>query len=112
MASLPGALRALLAGRIHSRVPATILIAIGGFMASGGDVLSRFGVTDFFQVGKFLAVLFLLAGFLVSIEAFREIRVPFTSIRLAPTRREHVDGATALHQAPRTAASGPLGGDR
>jgi hypothetical protein len=112
VASLPGALRALLAGQIHSRVPATILIAIGGFMASGGDVLSRFGVTDFFQVGKFLAVLFLLAGFLVSIEAFREIRVPFTSIRLSPARRERADGVNALHQAPQTAASGPLGGDR
>ena len=30
VASLPGAVRALLTGRIHSRVPATILIAIGG----------------------------------------------------------------------------------
>jgi hypothetical protein len=88
VASLPGAIRALFAGRLHSRVPATILIAIGGFLASGGDVLSRFGVTEFFQVGKFLAVLFLLAGFLVSIEAFREIRVPFTSIRFATARRE------------------------
>jgi hypothetical protein len=88
VASLPGAVRALFAGRLHSRVPATILIAIGGFLASGGDVLSRFGVTEFFQVGKFLAVLFLLAGFLVSIEAFREIRVPFTSIRFATARRE------------------------
>jgi hypothetical protein len=27
---------------------------------------------------------FLFAGFLVSIEVFREIRIPFTSIRLAP----------------------------
>jgi hypothetical protein len=57
-------------------------------MASGGDTLSRFGVTDWFQIGKFLAVLFLLGGFLVSVEAFREIRVPFTGIRLATARRE------------------------
>ncbi len=78
IASLPGAIRALVAGRLHSRVPATILIATGGFLASGGDILTRFGVTDFFQVGKFLAVLFLLAGFLVSVEVYREIRVPFT----------------------------------
>jgi hypothetical protein len=88
VASLPGAVRSLLAGRLHSRVPATILIAIGGFLASGGDILSRFGVTDFFQVGKFLAVLFLLAGFLVSVEVFREIRIPFTSVRLGTARRE------------------------
>jgi len=96
VASLPGAIRALGARRIHSRVPATILIAIGAFLASGGDTLSRFGVTDFFQVGKFLAVLFLLAGFLVSIEAFRDIRVPFTRLRLGGVRRERggIDGGS------------------
>ncbi len=32
--------------------------------------------------------MFLFIGFLVSIEVFREIRVPFTSIRLATARRE------------------------
>jgi len=78
VASLPGAVRALFAGRLHSRVPATILIATGGLFASGGDALNRFGVTNYFQVGKFLAVVFLLIGFLVSIETFREIRIPFT----------------------------------
>ncbi|HSV93328.1 MAG TPA: hypothetical protein VLH81_09645, partial [Desulfobacterales bacterium] len=46
-ASLPGAVRALVTGRIHSRVPATILIAIGALMASSGDTLLRFGITDF-----------------------------------------------------------------
>jgi hypothetical protein len=90
VASLPGAIRALLAGRLHSRVPATILIAIGGFLASGGDALNRFGVTNYFQVAKLLAVGFLLAGFLVSIETFREIRIPFTAIRLRGRRTEHV----------------------
>jgi hypothetical protein len=88
VASLPGAVRALFAGKLHSRVPATILIAIGGFMASGGDILNRFGITEYFQVGKFIAVLFLFAGFLVSIEVFREFRVPFTSIRLGAARHE------------------------
>jgi hypothetical protein len=90
VASLPGAVADLVRGRLHSRVPATLLIAIGGFLASGGDTLTRFGVTEFFHLGKFLSVLFLLAGFLVSIEAFREIRIPFTSIRFAPARRERV----------------------
>ena len=32
VASLPGAVRAMLAGRIHSRVPATLLIAVGAFI--------------------------------------------------------------------------------
>jgi hypothetical protein len=103
VASLPRAIGELLGGRLHSRVPATILIAIGGFLASGGDALNRFGVTDFFLIAKFLAVLFLLAGFLVSIEAFREIRVPFTSIRLTAPRRER--GAHAVD--PRAVAAEP-----
>jgi hypothetical protein len=95
VASLPGAVRALLAGRLHSRVPATILIAIGGFLASGGDTLNRFGVTSVFEIGKFLALLFLLAGFLVSIEAFREIRIPFTSVVLRRARHEPAGAAGA-----------------
>jgi len=93
VASVPGAVAALVRGRLHSRVPATILIAIGGFMASGGDALNRFGVTNYFQVGKFLAVVFLLLGFLVSIEAFREIRVPFTSLRISRLRHESASAA-------------------
>ena len=101
VASLPGAMQALFAGRLHSRVPATILIAIGAFVATLGDTLSRFGMTEWFQLGKFLGVLFLFAGFLVSIEVFREIRVPFTSIRLSRTRHEPA-GAEALAEAADT----------
>jgi hypothetical protein len=88
VASLPRTLRALTTGRIHSRVPATILIAIGAFIPTLTDSLNRFGITELFQLGKLLGVIFLFGGFLVSIEVFREIRVPFTSIRLATGRRE------------------------
>jgi hypothetical protein len=88
VASLPGAVVALFAGRLHSRVPATILIAVGSVVATLGDTLNRFGMTEWFQLGKFLGVLFLFAGFLISIEVFREIRVPFTSIRLGGSRHE------------------------
>jgi hypothetical protein len=88
VASLPGTARALVTGHLHSRVPATILIAVGAFVATLGDTLSRFGMTEWFQLGKFLGVLFLFAGFLVSIEVFREIRVPFTAIRLGRARHE------------------------
>ena len=87
-ASLPGAIRDLFRGRLHSRVPATLLIAAGGFVASAGDTLNRFGVTGPFAVAKFVAVVLLLGGFLVSIEAFRELRIPFTSIRIGGARRE------------------------
>ncbi len=88
VASLPGALRALLDGTIHSRVPATILIAIGALIPTITDSLNRFGATELFQLGKLLGVVFLFLGFLVSIDVFREIRVPFTSIRFATGRRE------------------------
>ncbi len=95
VASIPLTLQAFRTGRINSRVPATILIAIGGILASGGDALNRFGVTEYFQVGKFLAVIFLLAGFLVSTEVFREIRIPFTAITLRPARPDPAaDGVT------------------
>jgi hypothetical protein len=88
VASLPGAVRALFAGKLHSRVPATALIALGAFIPTITDSLNRFGSTELFQVGKFLGVVFLFAGFLVSVETFREIRIPFTSIRLGRPRHE------------------------
>ena len=88
VASIPGAIVALLTGRIHSRVPATLLIGLGAVIASGTDALSRLGSTDLFQLGKFAAVLLIFVGFLVSIEAFREIRIPFTHHVLRGSRRE------------------------
>jgi hypothetical protein len=94
-ASIPLAIRAAQLRRISSRVPATILIAIGGLLASGGDALNRFGITEYFQVGKFLAVLCLLAGFLVSTEIFREIRVPFTRLRLRTAGPDGPSGVSA-----------------
>jgi hypothetical protein len=87
-ASLPGTAKALVTRRIHSRVPATILIAIGAFIPTITDSLNRFGSTEAFQLGKFLGIVFLFAGFLVSIEVFREIRVPFTAMRLWGARAE------------------------
>jgi hypothetical protein len=88
VASLPGAVRALFAGTIHSRVPATALIAVGAFVPAVTDSLNRFGSTEWFQMGKFIGVVFLFAGFLVSIEVFRDIRIPFTSIRWLSGRHE------------------------
>ena len=86
--SLPGAARALLEGRLHSRVPATILIAIGGLFPAITDSLNRAGVTDPSQWGKLLGVVFLFAGFLVSTEVFREVHIPFTGIRFTTRRHE------------------------
>ncbi|HSG87452.1 MAG TPA: hypothetical protein VLA23_14015 [Candidatus Limnocylindrales bacterium] len=99
VASLPAALRALVAGQLNSRVPATLLIAAGGFLASGIDAFIKLGYTSLFELSKLVALLLIFAGFLVSIEVFREIRVPFTRIRIATGRREH-PAALAEESAP------------
>ena len=94
VASLPGAVKALVTGKIHSRVPATLLIAIGAIVASSTDALSRLGSTELFQVGKFIGVVLIFLGFLVSIEVFREIRIPFTNRVVRGERRERVVAAS------------------
>ena len=81
-ASLPAAGRALRAGQLNSRVPATILIAIGGFIPGWTSGLNRFGVTWAFFLGELLGVIFIFTGFLVSIEVFSDVRLPFTRIVL------------------------------
>jgi hypothetical protein len=78
VASLPGAVLALVRGQLNSRVPATILIAVGGLIPAITSGANRFGATNGFFVGEFLGVLFLFSGFLVSIEVFRDFRIPFT----------------------------------
>jgi hypothetical protein len=113
-ASLPGAFRELMAGRLHSRVPATILIALGAFFPTITDSLNRAGSTELFQLGKFLGVVFLLAGFLVSVEVFREIRIPFTSIRLSTPRRDRAarrDAEVAVAEEQAALPTTPAGGD-
>jgi hypothetical protein len=80
VASLPAAALALVRGQLHSRVPATILIALGGLIPAITSGANRFGATSGFFVGELLGVVFLFTGFLASIEVFREIRVPFTRV--------------------------------
>jgi hypothetical protein len=86
--SLPGAIVALLTGRIHSRVPSTLLIALGGLIVSSGDSLSRMGSTSLYSVAKIVGIVLIFLGFLVSIEAFREIRIPFTGRVIRGARNE------------------------
>ena len=95
VASIPLAVRAFLTGQINSRAPATALIALGAFVPTITDSLNRFGSTEFFQLGKLIGVILLFAGFLVSTEVFREVRIPFTHIRLRAARTEAVsEGST------------------
>ena len=96
-ASIPGAWRAFRAGTLNSRVPATLLIALGGFIPGWTSGLNRFGVTWSFYLGEFLGVLLIFLGFLVSIEVFSDIRLPFTRIVLA--RRDKASAVEASEAA-------------
>ena len=78
VASLPRATAALFQGKLNSRVPATILIAVGAFIPGVTSGLNRFGVTWSFFLGEFLGVLLILIGFLVSEEVFRNVRLGVT----------------------------------
>jgi hypothetical protein len=72
IASLPRAAVALARGDLHSRVPATLLIALGGFIPGVTSGLNRFGMTWAFFLGELLGVLLIFAGFVVSTEVFGE----------------------------------------
>ena len=96
VASLPGAVAALVRGRLTSRVPATILIALGGLVPSITSGLNRFGITWAFFLGEFVGVLLIFIGFLVSIEVFSDIRLPFTRVVLVRRKQpDSPDGAPA-----------------
>jgi hypothetical protein len=76
--STPVALRALVQGKLNSRVPATLLIAAGAFIPGVTSGLNRFGVTWSFFLGELVGVLLIFGGFLVSEEVFRNIRIGST----------------------------------
>ena len=89
LVSLPGAIRALLTGKLHSRVPAVLLIAIGAFVPTITDSMYRLGSPTLYELGHLFGVVLIFLGFLVSIEVFREIRIPFTGRVLRGARTEH-----------------------
>jgi hypothetical protein len=96
VASIPGAIGALRAGTLNSRVPATVLIAAGGLIQSVTSGLTRFGITWGYYLGELLGVLLIFFGFLVSIEVFSDIRLPFTHVVLVRRKQpEPPDGAPA-----------------
>ena len=78
VASLPAAVAALFKGKLNSRVPATILIALGALIPAVTSGLNRFGVTWSFFLGEFLGLLLIFVGFLVSEEVFRNVRLGAT----------------------------------
>ena len=92
IASLPGSIAALASGRLNSRVPATLLIALGGIVVSVTSGLGRFGDTSAHAIGLLIGVLLIFIGFLVSIEVFSDVRLPFTRVVLV--RRERAERAS------------------
>ena len=86
-ASLPTAFSALVHGKLNSRVPATILIAVGSLIPAVTSSLSRFGVTWSFFLGEFVGLVLIFLGFLVSEEVFRNIRLGVT-LWTRPLERE------------------------
>lgn len=92
-ASIPDAIRAFRAGTLNSRVPATLLIAVGGFVPGVTSGLNRFGITWSFFLGELLGIVFIFIGFLVSIEVFSDIRLPFTRIVLIRRNEPKPPGA-------------------
>ena len=82
VASIPGAIRAGQRGELHSRVPATLLIALGGIFPSFTSGMTRFGITWGHYLGELIGVALILAGFVISLEVFSDLRVPFTRIIL------------------------------
>ena len=89
--SLPGTI----IGRVSSRVPATILIAIGATIPAFTSGANRFGATSGFFVGELLGIFFLFLGFLVSIEVFSDVRVPFTQVVLVRRKEPEPPGGAA-----------------
>jgi hypothetical protein len=89
IASIPGAVQALLGGRLDGRVPATALIALGGLIPSITSGANRFGETGLFFLGEFLGVVFLFAGFAVSVQVIDDVRIPFTGIVLLRRNAPH-----------------------
>lgn len=94
-ASIPGAIRSFRAGTLNSRVPATLLIALGGFVPGLTSGLNRFGITWSFFLGELLGIVFIFVGFLVSIEVFSDIRLPFTRVVLVRRKQAEPPGAAS-----------------
>ena len=74
-ASLPRATAALFRGELNSRVPATLLIALGGFIPGVTSGLNRFGFTWSFFLGELIGVVLIFSGFLVSTEVFSSFAI-------------------------------------
>lgn len=75
-----------------TRLYSMILLVIGGLAPTLAGTMTKFGVPSAFFILTFVGALFLLAGYLVSIDVFSVLRVPFTD-RVLLDRRVAPAGA-------------------
>ncbi len=61
-----------------SRFASMVLLVIGGLAPTSAGSLTKLGISGAFYLLTFVGALFLLAGYLVSIDVFTVFRVPFT----------------------------------
>jgi hypothetical protein len=69
-----------------TRLLSMILLVIGGLAPTLAGTLTKLGYSDAFFALTFVGALFLLAGYLVSIDVFSVFRVPFTQKVLVDRR--------------------------
>lgn len=81
-----------------TRLTSMILLVIGGLAPTAAGTLTKFGIPSAFFILTFLGAVFLLAGYLVSIEIFSIFRIPFTD-RVLLERRAAQPSPTAPRQA-------------
>ena len=62
-----------------TRLASMILLMTGGMASTTAGTLAKLGVSGAFFMLTFIGALFLLAGYLVSIDVFAVFRVPFTN---------------------------------
>jgi hypothetical protein len=80
--------------RLRSRALANLTIAAGGLVfAASGSLSKYFGMPSVLYLAEFAGTVIIFAGFLLSIEVFDHIRIPFTRVVLKPDR--HKRGAHA-----------------
>lgn len=82
-----------------SRFLSMILLMIGGLAPTSAGSLTKMGVSSAFYILTFAGALFLCAGYLVSIDVFAMLRVPFTNTIL-------LDRSASILTANASAATG------
>ena len=68
------------------QTPVDDLLVVGGFAPTLAGTLTKTGHPDAFFILTFIGALFLFAGYLVSIDVFAILRVPFTDYVLLDRR--------------------------